>query len=100
MKQFILITVLVMCFGCAIKKDWVATGGSRSDGTVKLSFEYKQFQQPVLDENQGQDVAGRRCRAWGYSRAEAFGGVISQCQFVGAYGCSRWFVTKEYQCID
>ncbi len=36
---FLAAAMLALSLGCAAKKDLVATGGSRSDGTVDLSYE-------------------------------------------------------------
>lgn len=91
--------MLSMC-SCAVTKQWTATGGSRADGTVKLSYEYGLFQQPKLDESQAVTLAGQRCIAWGYESAEAFGGVNNLCTSKDSFGsCTQWLVTKEYQCI-
>jgi len=85
--------------GCATTKDWSATGGSRSDGVVRLSYEVGEFERPQLSESQGIDLATRRCQTWGYTGAEAFGGVTRQCSNGGGFGgCAMWVVTKEYQC--
>lgn len=85
--------------GCATPIDWAATGGSRADGTVKLSYEHSDFQTPQLSESQAVSLASRRCQTWGYTGAEAFGGVTRQCAQGGGFGaCARWMVTKEYQC--
>jgi hypothetical protein len=101
MKNIILAAALLACCGCAVQKDWVATGGSRSDGVVELSYEYTNFEKPVLDGNQGLGIAKQRCGAWGYSEAEPFGGVKQACQIAdGLGGCNRWIVTMDYQCID
>lgn len=90
----------VLLSGCAITKDWTATGGSRADGTIKLSYDYGLFEVPKVREEQALDLASQRCIAWGYQSAAAFGGVTTNCsQFDGFNGCARWTVTKEYQCI-
>ncbi len=89
-------TALVI--GCASKKELIATGGSRADGTVVLSYEYGAFEQPKLDLAQGVSTATQRCAAWGYPAAEAFGGEQRQCQIASQYGCSRWFVSMTFQC--
>jgi len=70
-----LMLVVLAAGGCAVKKDWVSTGGSRADGTVKLSYEYGALEVPQLDEQQAIRLAIQRCQAWGYDRAEAFGGI-------------------------
>lgn len=84
---------------CAVQKPMVATGGSRADGTVKLSYEYGRFEQPRPDFSQGMRVAQARCAAWGYTGAEAFGGSTKLCNQPSGNGCARWVVTTEYQCI-
>jgi hypothetical protein len=97
-----LITVLglLIVSACAVTKDWAATGGSRADGVVRLSYEYGEFEQPQASEDQAITIASQRCKTWGYEGAEAFGGVTRQCnQSGGMGGCARWLVTKEYQCI-
>ena len=76
-----------------------ATGGSRADGIVRLAYEAGRFDKVRIDEADALRTAQARCRTWGYKDAEAFGGVTRQCQAAGMYGCGRWMVTKEYQCL-
>ena len=85
----ILITVLLGVGGCKTNKILQATGGSRSDGVVELSYVTGGFEQPVVDWNQGLATASERCRAWGYSSAEPFGGGKSTCLQYNQYGCIR-----------
>jgi len=85
--------------GCATVKTLQATGGSRADGVVDLSYEYGMFEQPIVDQNQALLTATGRCQAWGYSGAEPFGGTKSVCQqSSGSGGCLRFLVTVAYQC--
>jgi len=85
--------------GCASQKEFVPTGGSRSDGTVSLSYEYGMFEKPQVYWNHANTEAAQRCAAWGYSGAEAFGGTMQKCEAVNGYGnCVRWLVTATYQC--
>ena len=95
---FLLASMFVLG-GCATPMNYVATGGSRSDGTVKLSYQYGEFQQPVVDAQQGLDLAKSKCAAWGYTGAEPFGGEISNCTAYSQYGCVQFLVTAEYQCL-
>lgn len=101
MRKIILIAALILtASGCATHKDWSATGGSKSDGTVELSYQVGLFEQAQVSEQQALGLAIKRCNAWGYTRAEAFGGVTKQCNNLSSSGCNSWLVTKEYQCID
>lgn len=98
-KRFsILFITAAVLAGCATPKQLVATGGSRADGTVKMSYEYGRFETPQVNGAQGTATAKQRCAAWGYSGAEPFGGATKQCVNSSNSGCNRWMVTFEYQC--
>jgi hypothetical protein len=88
---------MICLAGCATVKTWQATGGSRSDGTVRLSYEYGMFESPTLTDN-GVRIATDRCKVWGYSGAEPFGGQTQVCNQFSSSGCMTWLVTKEFQC--
>ena len=87
-----------MLIGCATPKAWIPYSGSKSDGVVKLAFDYGGFEKPVIPEGQAAQVATERCRAWGYTGAEPFGGVLQQCIAWNQYGCIRYRVLTEFQC--
>lgn len=90
---------IAMLSGCATTKNWSATGGSRADATVRLSYTYGEFEQPQVSEQQAQSLASSRCATWGYTGAEAFGGAEQKCISSGGMsGCTQTQVTKEYQC--
>jgi len=95
----IAVIAALVLVGCATRKEWAATGGSRSDGVVRLAYEFGEFEKPQLNEQQAINLARQRCKAWGYSGTEAFGGHTRQCNQSGGFsGCAQWMVTKEYQC--
>jgi len=100
MKKQIMVflAAAILLSGCATPKEFYATGGSRSDGTVKLSYEYGGFEKPIVDPNQGAQLAASKCAVWGYTGAEAFGAAEQSCVFANGYGCQRFRVTVEYQC--
>lgn len=78
----------------------VPTNGSRADGTVELSYEYAELQQPQVDMNQAHHAAKDRCAAWGYKDAEPFGGQQTSCEVPGGLsGCAKFLVTVRYQCL-
>src|SRR5271154_4429873 len=102
-RPVILKLALVLPFylgGCATTEEFVATGGSRADGTVNLEYEYGMFQSPREDSDQGVTLAASTCAGWGYSGSQPFGGETQQCEAVNGYGnCVRWLVTRRYQCL-
>lgn len=101
------ISLLILCCGCAPKptpKDWGAIGGSKSDATVKLGYQYNPgVESPVLSPDQAIELARRKCRAWGYEDAEPFGSIFRNCtqSVLGPFNsvqCINMFVSMEYQC--
>lgn len=91
--------------GCAkqVPKTWTATGGSRSDATVTLSYQYVPISEiPVIDDAAGLQTAIKRCQSWGYKDAEPFGGEVSSSQ---PYRDPMWgdtsmvTISKTYQCL-
>lgn len=96
--KYLLIALLALS-GCTTQKHWSATGGSRSDATVTLSYEVSEFEKAQLSASEAISLAKRRCKSWGYRGAEAFGGSTRSCaQFGGFNGCRTWIVSKEFQC--
>jgi hypothetical protein len=98
MKKIALALGAVMLVSaCATAKVWQPTGGSRSDGVVRLSYQYGMFETPELSDD-GVELAVERCKVWGYTGATAFGGVTTQCNQMSNSGCVSTLVTKEFQC--
>lgn len=100
--QSIALATLLLATGCStVEKDWSATGGSKADGVVRLSYEINGvFEKVKVQESQAIALAEKRCSTWGYSGAEAFGGFTKVCTETQGLGgrCVVWLVTKEYQC--
>lgn len=86
------LSVLILT-GCATQKQLVPTGGSRSDGIVKMTMEFGSFESPRVDLAQAKSAAKQRCVAWGYTDVEPFNQGTRRCQ---NYRCIE---TYEYQCI-
>lgn len=92
------LTLALALAGCATEKILAPTGGSRADGTVELGYDFWMAEKPVVDYPAAQQRAVERCKVWGYSGAEAFGGGKQQCLQVGRYGCEHTQVSITYQC--
>lgn len=100
-RTFLGLFSILLLAGCATPTAMSATGGSKADGIVEMSYEYGEFQQPVIDPEQGMASAVKRCKAWGYKKAEPFDGGVSTCIIPGGFGgCSRMRQTISYQCIN
>ncbi|WP_439156120.1 YecR family lipoprotein [Yoonia sp.] len=78
----------------------VATGGSRADASVEMSYQTGLYRPVTPNWEAALSSATQRCRAWGYSRADAFEGTSTTCNVYDAYlGCTQSTVTRTYQCL-
>lgn len=99
-KTIILVMGLLVVAGCAVKKPYYATGGSRADGTVDMAYDIALMEQAVVDDNQAQQIANQKCKVWGYSESEPFGGKVENCYSRNGYGdCLRGQMVVKYQCL-
>jgi hypothetical protein len=96
--KHVLIAFALALAACSVNKQAVPVGGSRADGTVELAYEFGELQQPVVDWTAAQYEAEQRCKAWGYTQAEKFGGERRQCAMPSGYSCALYQVTISYQC--
>ena len=90
--------LLLSLGACATSQKWAVTGGDRSDGVVKVSYEYPEFQQPDVSDAQAMKIALGRCSGWGYDEARPIPGQTRQCSNMEGANCNLWTVTREYQC--
>lgn len=99
LKLVALIAVALLSSGCAVQKDWVATGGSKADGTVNLAFEYSAFTSPETKNHQSVSLARSKCQAWGFKDATSFGAGEQTCVDHAITGmCVTYRVTMQMQC--
>jgi len=99
LHSILFLFVVSSLIGCMVQKAWIPTGGSKADATVRLAYEYKDFEIPQDNSSQALDLARERCRAWGFLDAQHFGGKHTTCNFQTVNGCESWLVTAEFQCL-
>lgn len=102
-KLFRVTMILNLCLisSCSTNITPVVTGGSKADGIVTLGYQYGYFEKPHVDMAAASSKAQQRCIAWGYSRAEAFDGVETQCFQKNGFGtCLEGRVKIQYQCVN
>lgn len=109
MQKMLIVLSSIVCLGligCAkpVQKNWGALSGSRSDGTIKMAYQYNPVSEiPQVNNMQALTLASKRCQAWGYAEAEAFGTNFSECNnwstAFGSLTCVKETVTREFQCI-
>ena len=72
-RVFSVLLVMVLS-ACAVEKFPVATGGSRADGTVKVSYDVGQLEKPQVHMDVAQSQAQNIFRVWRYQGNETLGG--------------------------
>jgi len=97
-----IILALLFSAGCApTLKYLVVTGGSKSDGTLTMSYEYTNTEYPEVQWDAAKISAAERCVGWGYSSAEFFDAGTKVCVRSSSMGqCVRWQVTYTCQCVE
>jgi len=93
-----LLTLASIFAGCATSKHWAVTGGERDEGLVKVSYEFPEYRDPALSEQQAQQLALHRCEGWGYDDVESIAGQLRRCSNMDDGNCNLWMVTREFQC--
>lgn len=83
--------------GCTTYKLWNEAGSDQDAGTVDLSYEYRKFESPQLDERAAVEMARERCKDWGYPTARRKS-ETRQCTDGTEDNCDKWLVTRKYQC--
>ena len=101
-----LVLALSLGAGCAknVHKDWFAIDGSRADATVKVAMTWNpQTEIPQGEREQADKLAEEKCKVWGYTGAEMFGGINQRCtQYVNGFGgmtCAQMQAEITYQCL-
>jgi hypothetical protein len=92
--------LLLNLAACSTTRQWNVTGGDRSAGVVRVSYEYPEFEQRKLSDEQAMQIATSRCNGWGYEDAEPIPGQIRQCGNMDGANCNLWTVTREYRCTE
>jgi len=92
--------LLLNLVACATAPKWGVSGGDRSGGVVRVSYEYPEFHQPTVSDTQAMKIALGRCSGWGYDDAKPIAGQIRQCSNMDGSNCDLWTVTREYQCTN
>jgi hypothetical protein len=98
-KTALLLAVTSICAGCAADVYLTPSGGSRSAGTITMTTELGALRDPKFHFDDALQQAAQKCKAWGYSGAEAFGSVARRCVDTDPnMGCVTYRYSVEYQC--
>jgi hypothetical protein len=98
MKRWTLALLALAVAGCTTYKLWIETDSDERAGMIQLSYEYRRFENPQVDERGGIEMAKERCIGWGYATAQR-NGEHNTCLDGTKSNCSKWRVTREYRCV-
>ncbi len=84
--------------GCASNRHWTENQSNRELAVVRVSYEFPEFHEPVLSDDQASKLALSRCEGWGFDQAEPIAGQLRQCSNMDNGDCDLWKVTREFQC--
>ena len=97
MPRILFATLVLSLAGCTTYKLWNEAGSDSDLGTVNLSYEYRKFENPQVDERAGVQMARERCKDFGYPSAQRKG-EKRECLSGTPEDCAKWLVTREYRC--
>ena len=100
MKELCLTAIAALALAsCTTQRELLVTQASRADGVVVISYEGNEFQRGSADYDEAAGLAGRKCAAWGYTGAEAFGSEKTTCLSRRGFGnCGHRRVDIPFQC--
>jgi hypothetical protein len=98
MRSWLLVLLALAVAGCTTYKLWTESDADEQAGTIQLSYEYRRFESPRVDDRGGNALANERCAGWGYTGARRDGDE-NTCVEGTKSDCSKWRVTREYRCI-
>jgi hypothetical protein len=85
--------------GCTTYKLWTESDSNQAEGTIQLSYEYRKFESPQVDERAGVELARERCGDWGFRNGAARKGEERICIDGTQSDCAKWRVVREYRCL-
>ncbi len=97
MHRLLCAAILLSLTGCTTYKLWNEAGSDSDLGTVSLSYEFRKYESPQVDERAGLQMARERCKDFGYPNAQRKG-EERQCTDGTEDSCAKWLVTREYRC--
>lgn len=90
--------IVLSLAGCTTYKLWKEYDSEPDLGTLQLSYEYRKFESPQVDERAGLETARSRCADWGFQNAQRKGEERICLEGIES-DCSKWRVIREYRCL-
>ena len=98
MTRWPIVLVALGVAGCTTYKLWTETDSDERIGMIQLSYEYRRFENPQVDERGGIEMAKERCAGWGLGNGALRDGEENSCIDGTKSNCAKWRVTRTYRC--
>jgi hypothetical protein len=98
-RSLLVIAWVTALSACTTYKMWSPGDSSQEEGVARLTYEYRRFENPQVDERAGLSMARERCADWGYRDARRKG-EDRECIDGTSADCSKWRVIREYRCLN
>jgi len=98
MSRWTFVLLALAVTGCTTYKLWSETDSDERAGMIQLSYEYRRFENPQVDERGANEMAKERCVGWGYTAARREG-EENHCLNGTKSDCAKCRVTREYRCV-
>lgn len=97
-RKLLFVAVLAVLAGCTTYKFWTESDSDQQAGTIEISYEFRRFENPQVDERAATSLVRDRCADWGFRNGATREGEGRSCIDGSGDNCSRWRVTREYRC--
>ena len=103
MKNYRLTWIIALSLlnACAFKTDVPTAAQRKAAGIIVLSYESPNFASAQAEEQEGVNLATKKCVQLNYTAAEPQGHASKECSNKADYWsgrCNVWTVTRQYQC--
>ncbi len=95
------IVASLMLNACAFQTDVPTAAQRKAAGIVVVSYESPNFASQKAEEQEGVNLATKKCAQLNYTTAEPQGRASKECSNKADYltgRCNVWTVTRQYQC--
>lgn len=94
-----IVAVLAVMAGCTTYKFWTESDSDQDQGTIEISYEFRRFENPQVDDRAATTLVRERCADWGFRDGATREGESRACVDGATENCGRWRVTREYRCV-
>jgi hypothetical protein len=94
------IVAVLLLNACAFQTDVPTAAQRKAAGLIVLSYESPNFASVQAEEQEGVNLATKKCALLNYTTAEPQGHASKECSNKADWTgrCNVWTITRQYQC--